>query len=80
MITCPAGDVAVWTGYRAVPGSPIDGLKQVRLKGCAHCGGEHIWDGKDGYWLQEIVEEPSFWGGIRQLWRGARPAEMGRSR
>jgi hypothetical protein len=80
MITCPAGGVAVRTGYRAGPGSPIDGLKEVKLKGCSHCGGEHVWDGKDGYWVEEVVEELTFWAGIRQLWRGSRHAEGGSSR
>jgi len=68
MITCPAANIPVRTGYRAVPGSEIDGLKQIRLRICPKCAEEHVWDGKDAYWV-EYTPVPSRWDGLRKKLR-----------
>jgi hypothetical protein len=68
MITCPTANVPVRTGYRAAPGSGIEGLKRITLGKCPKCEEAHIWDGKDAYWV-EYIPVPSRWDGFRERLR-----------
>ncbi len=72
MITCPVMNVPVRTGYRAPPGSAIDGLKAIKRARCPECGGVHFWDGKDAFWIEYLIEPTlSRWGGFRERLRRA---------
>lgn len=66
LITCPEAEVAVWTGFRAPPGTGLAALKQVTLKKCPGCGNAHSWDSAAAYWEQDLPPQPvSFWGNFR---------------
>jgi len=67
-ITCPETDYAVWTGFRAPPGTGLTGLKQVTLRKCRACGKAHTWDASAAYWY-EATEPVSSWAKIRNFWR-----------
>ncbi len=69
MITCPNTQMPVKTGFRSLPGSSLDGLKNVKLKRCSACLEEHVWNGREAYWV-EYVLQPSRRSGLRQLWQG----------
>lgn len=79
MITCPVGNRPARTGFRAQPGSRLDALKAVRLHRCPVCGTEHVWSGREAYWV-EYVREPSRWEGFRQFWRGHLPSKAATQR
>jgi hypothetical protein len=65
-ITCPESDIAVWTGFRAPPGTGLAALKQVTLKKCPGCGNAHDRNAADAYWEQDLPPPPpSFWGTVR---------------
>jgi predicted RNA-binding Zn-ribbon protein involved in translation (DUF1610 family) len=67
-ISCPVTAVPVSTGFRAPLGTNITALKRVTMRHCPACGEEHIWNGDDGYWVEE-VSEPSRWERFLNIWR-----------
>jgi hypothetical protein len=72
VIFCPARKVPVRTGFRAPPGTPLTGLKQVKLENCPACGALHLWNGEDAYWEQD-EPEPTFRDVVRSIWRRSKP-------
>jgi hypothetical protein len=73
LITCPAVEVAVWTGFRAPPGTALTGLKRVMLKKCPACENSHLWDANSAYWEEEDALPGSFWANFRSILR--RPSQ-----
>ncbi len=73
LITCPEAGVAVWTGFRAPPGTGLTGLKQVMLKKCPACDKSHLWDASSAYWDEEELPLGSFWANFKSILR--RPSQ-----
>jgi hypothetical protein len=71
--TCPEVQLAVWTGFRAPPGTPLAALKQVTLRKCPACGNSHLWDASSAYWEEEEARPASFWANFRSFLR--RPSQ-----
>jgi hypothetical protein len=69
LITCPEAEAAVWTGFRAPPGTGLTGLKQVTLKKCPACGSSHLWDASSAYWEEDEAALGSFWANFRSILR-----------
>jgi hypothetical protein len=69
LITCPEAEVAVWTGFRAPPGTALIGLKRVTLKKCPACENSHLWDASSAYWEDEYAPLGSFWANVRSILR-----------
>jgi hypothetical protein len=67
-ITCPVAGVPVSTGFRAPAGTDITHLKRITMQYCPACGGEHVWNGEEGYWEEELPP-PSFLQELLNIWR-----------
>jgi hypothetical protein len=66
-ITCPVAEVSVSTGFRAPAGTDITHLKRITRRRCPACGQEHVWNGVDGYWVEDPEPAPSIWESLRVL-------------
>jgi hypothetical protein len=69
-ITCPVTAAPVPTGFRAPQGTDLSALKRVNMRWCPSCHEEHVWNGVDGYWVDDEPEpELSLWDEFRARWR-----------